>query len=123
MRVFKSKWFRRFADKENIEDAALLEAVARANEGQFDANLGGDVLKMRIARQGEGSAAGYRTIVIFRRGTKAFFVYGFAKSSRANIDDHEKKQFKDAARRVLALTDKQLAELLKGGDFVEVKIQ
>ena len=48
-------------------------------------------------------------------------VYGFPKSERANIDADEEKQFKEAARHVLALTEKQLADLLKEGDFVEVK--
>ena len=48
-------------------------------------------------------------------------MYGFAKSRRANIDDDEKEQFRQAARYVLAVTEKQLAELLKRGDFTEVK--
>jgi hypothetical protein len=48
-------------------------------------------------------------------------VYGFAKSQRANINDDEEEQFKEAAKYVLALTGKQLAELLKRGDFMEVK--
>jgi hypothetical protein len=63
----------------------------------------------------------YRTIILFRRGVKAFFVYGFAKSQQANIDDAEKEQIKEAAKYVLALTEKQLAESLNRGDFVEVK--
>ena len=48
-------------------------------------------------------------------------MYGFPKSQRANLDDDELRQFKEAAKHVLALTEKQLAELLKRGDFVEVK--
>jgi hypothetical protein len=60
-------------------------------------------------------------LIVFRRGSKAFFVYGFLKSQRANIDDHELRQFKEAAKHVLALSERQLAELLKRGDFVEVK--
>ena len=43
------------------------------------------------------------------------------KSQRANINDDEEKQFKEAATHVLALTEKQLAELLKRGDCVEVR--
>jgi hypothetical protein len=70
---------------------------------------------------GQGRSKGYRTIILFRRGTKVFFVYGFAKGQRENIDDAEEEQFKEAAKHVLALTEKQLAELLKRGDFVEVK--
>jgi len=82
VRIFKSRWFQRFARKEGIADAVLREAVARAEKGQIDADLGGEVIKQRIARPGQGKSKGYRTIILFRRGAKAFFVYGFAKSQR-----------------------------------------
>jgi len=121
VRIFTSRWFQRFARKEGIAVAALREAVARAEKGQVKADLGGEVIKQRIARPGQGRSKGYRTIILFRRGEKAFFVYGFSKSQRANIDADEERQFKEAAKHVLALTEKQLAELLKKGDFVEVK--
>ena len=121
VRIFESRWFQRFARKEGIEDAALREAVARAEKGQIDADLGGEVIKQRVARPGQGKSKGYRTIILFRRGARAFFVYGFAKSQRANINDGEAEQFKEAAKYVLGLTEEHLAELLKRGDFVEVK--
>ena len=121
MRIFKSRWFHRFARKEGIADGVLRDAVARAERGQIDADLGGGVIKQRIARPGEGRSKGYRTVIYFRRGDRAFFEFGFAKSQRANIDPNEKEQFKEAAKQVLALPDKQLAELLRRGDFVEVK--
>ena len=120
-RVFKTKWFQRFARKEGIEDAALVEAVGRAEKGQIDANLGGGVIKQRIARPGQGRSGGYRTIILFRRGDRAVFMHGFAKSARANIRADEEKQFKQAAKYVLALTEEQLAALVRGGDFAEVK--
>ena len=123
MPIFKPRWFQPFARKEGITDAVLREAVARAEKGRLDANLGGEVIKQRIARQGEGRSKGYRTIVLFRRGTRAFFVYGFAKSERANIDDAEEEQFRQAAKYLLALTAKQLADLLNRGDFMEVKTE
>ena len=121
MRIFKSRWFQRFARKERILDAVLREAVARAERGQIDAELGGEVIKQRIARPGQGRSKGYRTIIFFRRGDKAFFVYGFAKRQQANISDDEREKFKDAAKIVLSLTEPQLVVRLKRGDFVEVK--
>jgi len=121
VRIFKSRWFQRFARKEGIADAALCEAIVRAEKGQIDADLGGGVIKQRIARPGQGRSKGYRTIILFRRGAKAFFVYGFAKSRRANIDDNEEEQFKEAAKIVLSLTENALAVRLKRGDFVEAK--
>jgi hypothetical protein len=121
VRIFKSRWFQRFARRERIADAILREAVKRADKGQIDADLGGEVIKQRIARPGQGKSQGYPVIILFRRGAAAFFVYGFPKSQRANIDDDEEEQFKEAAKHVLALTEKQLTELLKRGDFMEVK--
>ncbi len=121
MRVFKSRWFQRFARREGIADGSLHEAIARAEKGQIDAELGGEVIKQRIARPGQGKSKGYRAIIFFRRGDKAFFEYGFAKSQRANINDDGKEKYKEAAKHVLALTEMQLAELLHRGDFMEVK--
>lgn len=120
-RVFKTKWFHRFARKERLADSALLEAVDRAEKGHVDADLGGGVIKQRIARAGQGRSGGYRAVVLFRRGERAVFMYGFAKSERDNIRPDEEREFKEAAKYVLALTEKQLSELVKEGSFVEVK--
>jgi hypothetical protein len=120
-RVFQSKWFQRFAKKEGIADETLMDAIYRAEKGQIDANLGGGVLKQRIARPGEGKSGGYRSIVLFRQGERAVFLYGFSKSERDNIKADEEKAFQKAAKHVLALTDKQMVALVKNGDFVEVK--
>ena len=97
------------------------ETVVRAEKGQIDADLGGEVITQRIARPRQGKSKGYRTIILFRLGAKAFFVYGFAKSQRANINDDEQEQFKEAAKIVLSLTEHALAVRLKRGDFVEAK--
>lgn len=121
MRTLKSKWFQRFAQREGIDDRALLEAVERAAKGQIDADLGGEVIKQRIARPGQGKSKGYRTIIIFRRGERAVFMYGFAKSRQGNIRGDEEEQFKEAAKHVLSLTENQLAALIKKDDFVGVK--
>ena len=121
MRTYKSRWFQRFARKEGIAVAVLLEAVARAERGLIDADLGGGVIKQRIARPGQGRSKGYRAIIFFRRGAGALFVYGFSRSQRANVSDDEEQQFKEAAKIVLSLTENALAVRLKRGDFVEAK--
>ena len=63
MRVFKNAWFVRFARKERISDAALCDAVARAEKGLIDADLGGGLLKQRVARSGGGKSGGYRALL------------------------------------------------------------
>ncbi|MEX0923254.1 MAG: type II toxin-antitoxin system RelE/ParE family toxin [Rhodovibrionaceae bacterium] len=120
-RVFKTKWFVRFARKEGIEDADLCRAVQRADAGSIDANLGAAVIKQRIARQGEGKSGGYRSIVLFRSGDKAFFAYGFAKNAQDNIRQNELKGFKALAQEMLGYDTAALAKALQRGALVEVK--
>jgi hypothetical protein len=100
MRIFKSKWFAKFVRKNGISDAVLKLAVADMEAGNFDADLGGCVYKQRVARQGRGKRGGYRAIVLFRQGERAFFVYGFAKSKMENIADVDLAGLKKAAKEL-----------------------
>lgn len=121
MRVFKSKRFSRFAKNEAIDDLKLLEAVARAESGLVDADLGGGVIKQRIARKNEGKSGGYRTIILYLKGNKAFFVRGFAKSELENITKPEVIELKELARIVFSLSDANIERLVKSGAYEEVK--
>jgi hypothetical protein len=121
MRVFKSKWFAKFARKERITDAKLCEAVKNAEHGFIDADYGGGVIKQRIARPNEGKSGGYRSIVLFRKGERSFFVYGFAKSELDNIDKSDEQDFKELAKIILNATDAELDNLLKNDKYTEVK--
>ena len=120
LKLYKNAWFARFARKENISAAVLWEAIDRANQGQVDADLGGGVIKQRIARSGGGKSSGYRGIVLYRKDQRAFFVFGFAKSSVGNIRPDEEALFKKMAKAVLALTEVQIERLLESGQFEEV---
>ena len=120
MRIFKNAWFERFARKEKISAEALWDAVQRAEQGQIDADLGAGVIKQRIARPGGGKSKGYRSIVLYRKGDKAFFVFGFPKNLQDNIREDEEAQFKSMAKYVLALTDEQLQRLIHNRQFEEV---
>lgn len=121
MKVFKNAWFGRFARKEKTSADALWDAVERAENGQVDADLGGGVIKQRIARRGESKSKGYRSIILFRKGELSFFVYGFSKSELGNIRADEEAQFKKMAKHVLSLTDEQLSKLVANGQFEEVE--
>lgn len=120
MRIYKNAWFERFARKQRIADSALRDAVRRAEQGQIDADLGGGVIKQRIARAGQGKSGGYRTIILYRQEQRAFFVFGFAKSEQANIDHEEEVLFKKMAKEILSLSDEQIAVLIENRRFSEV---
>ncbi len=120
MRVFKNKSFARFSRKAGLSDNALMKAVAEAERGLVDANLGGGVIKQRVAREGGGKSGGFRTIILFRLGEKAFFVHGFAKSDRENIRDDELVAFKMLAAEMLGYDDAALTAAITAGVLVEV---
>jgi hypothetical protein len=121
MRIFKSKLFARFARKERIDNSKLHDAIKNAEKGIIDADYGGGVIKQRIARVNEGKSGGYRSIIIFRKGERSFFIYGFAKNEQDNIDESEERDFKKLAKILLAASDRELEDLLSCGKFIEVR--
>ena len=121
MRVLKTPWFVRFARKEGISDAVLRDAVARAERGLVDADLGGGVIKQRVARPGAGKSGGYRTLILYRRGARAVFAFGFAKSVTDNIDERDEARFKALATLTLGYSDEDIRMLVEAGKLVEVR--
>jgi hypothetical protein len=107
-RVFKYTRFSRFASKEGITDHELLEVVDQLEAEQADANLGGDVYKVRIARPGEGKSGGHRVIVYFRNEYRTFFSYGFSKNDKGNISKKDLKRFKEDAKDLFSYTDEEI---------------
>ena len=120
MRIFKNRYITRFAAKQGITDADLREAAERADNGLIDADLGGGVIKQRIARKGQGRSSGYRSLIIFRKGDKAFFMLAFAKNDRANISREELTELKAAAEIMLAMTDTQIAAAIENSTLTEI---
>jgi hypothetical protein len=120
VRIFKTKEFARFARREGIPDTTLRVAAERAEAGLVDAELGGGLIKQRVARQGQGRRGGYRTLMAFRAGDQTIFLYGFAKSERDNIDADELNFWRriatgfltlDAAKRETLMAERELMEL------------
>lgn len=123
--VYKTKWLARFARRERITDTSLREAIDRASRGLVDADLGGGLIKQRVAREGQGRSGGYRMLVAFRQQGRAVFLYGFAKSEQENIGPDELASLReiaaawleaDAERMKAAVEAKELQEVGHGED-------
>ena len=120
MPIYKLKSFARFARAEDIDDGSLAEAVERAARGLIDADLGGGLIKQRIARKGQGRRGGYRVMVAFRAADFAVFLFGFAKSAQANLDDRQLNMLRGFAATWLAADAKTIRQALEQGELVEV---
>jgi len=120
MRVFLTKWMARFVRREGIASSNLCEAIARAERGLIDADLGGGLIKQRAARAGKGRSGGYRTSIAYRRGDRAFFILGFAKNERANISPDELRTAREIGAILMATPGEAIADRTAAGDLEEI---
>jgi hypothetical protein len=118
--VYKTRWFDRWARKQGLTDSSLCVAVYEITTGLYDADLGGGLLKKRVARAGRGKSSGFRTLLATNKGSRWFFMYGFAKNARSNIDKDEEEALKKLAVHFLSLTEHALGKAERAGELVEV---
>jgi hypothetical protein len=119
-RAFKTKNFAKWMRKTSLKDQDLLFAITEMEAGLIDADLGGNVYKKRIALAGMGKSAGARTLVAGKFSRKWFFLFGFAKNEKDNINDDELVHLQGAASRLLCLTDEDIEEVILAGELKEL---
>lgn len=120
MRIFKNIFFNRWSDKLGLEDETLKVAIDEIAAGLYDANLGGHLFKKRIGLKGKGKRGSLRTIIAFKKEDKAFFMYGFAKNKKENIDEAEEKIYKKLATLLLSYSDETINIAIKNKELIEV---
>ena len=120
MRVFVTHPFRRFQRKEQLRDAQLAQAIADAERGLINADLGGGVIKQRVARAGQGKRGGFRTLIAYQAGERAVFLFGFAKRERDNISEAQLADLKALASDMLERSDDVIDETIVEGLIQEV---
>ena len=120
MEIYKTRVFHRWANDEGLTDTAICDAVKEMQKGLFDADLGGELFKKRIAKQGKGKSGGFRTLLATNRGDKWFFIFGFQKNERSNIDKDEKEALKKLASQLLSYNNELLNKAIKAKELIEV---
>lgn len=123
MRLFETKWFVRYARRERLAEQSLREAIARAERGLVDADLGGGIIKQRVARTGEGRSGGFRLLIAYRSGNRAVFLYGFAKSEQDNIGADELETLREIGAAWLSAKKERLEHAIKEGILKEVSYE
>lgn len=120
MSVFKRKDFARWQVREGLPDSALCTAVRALERGLVDADLGGFLYKMRVARPGEGKRGGYRLVLAARTAERYVFLHGFAKSRKANVTWDELQEIRGVGRAFLYLPPAELSRVVSSGLLMEV---
>ena len=117
-RAFKTKTFSKWMRKTDLKDQDLFVAVTEMEAGLIDADLGGNVYKKRIALPGIGKRAGARTLVAGKFSRKWFFLFGFIKNEKDNINNDELVHLQGTANRLLGLTDQDIEEAILAGELI-----
>ena len=119
-RVLKTHPFARWLRKTDLNDAALCQAVLEMERGLIDADLGGGVLKKRVALPGRGKRGGARTLVATNQGDRWFFVFGFEKNVRANVSAKELEALQALATDLLKLASTELDRQVENDVLAEI---
>ena len=120
MAVYKTRWFERWARKQGLTTPSLCAAVREMKAGLYEADLGGGLLKKRIARPGQGKRGGFRTLVATNKGNCWVFLFGFPKNERSNIYKDEEEALKKLASHLLSLTTQAIGKAQRDGELMEV---
>ncbi|MDY6974676.1 MAG: type II toxin-antitoxin system RelE/ParE family toxin [Pseudomonadota bacterium] len=121
IRIYKLKWFKKWASKEGLSDSLLKLAIEEIKQGLVDADLGANVYKKRVPLLGQGKSGSLRTLIAFQVNNKAFFIYGFSKSTRSNISVKEMKSLKLLAKELLNYSEEKLKRAIDSGSIEEVR--
>jgi hypothetical protein len=120
VRIFKNPVFERWQKHTEVTDDALRLAVDEMQRGLIDAKLGGGVVKKRVARPEAGKRGGYRTLLATNLYDKWFFLYGFAKNERDNIEERELRALKLLAKQYLTMTTEAIQTAMHARQLKEI---
>ncbi|MEX9839510.1 type II toxin-antitoxin system RelE/ParE family toxin, partial [Raoultella planticola] len=103
MVIYKTKMFKNSFKKITLTNAELIATATEVLAGQFEADLGGGVIKKPACIKRKGKSIGIRTIIFYKQGDNLFFADGWKKSSLTSkktkeITDYELESYKNQAK-------------------------
>ena len=119
--VFVTKPFARWMRKSQVTHLDIWGAAEEMVQGLIDANLGGHLVKKRVALRGRGKSAGARTIVATKFEQRWIFLFGFEKNERSNIDASELKVLQELAASLLDLDQQAIAVAVGAGQLFQLQ--
>lgn len=119
-RIFKTRYFSRWMRKTELSDELLYRAICEMEQGLIDADLGGGLFKKRIALPKKGKSGSTRTLLATNKDDRWFFVFGYEKKERANINKTELSALKTIAADLLIYSDDELNKAVTDNKLEEL---
>jgi hypothetical protein len=104
-----------------VESLQRIGGASAMQRDLVDADLDGFVFEKRVAMPGRGKSGSVRTLLAFKQAHHVFFVYGFAKSVRANISAAELKALRRLAEELLSYEDTQIDKAIGVKELFEAE--
>ena len=123
MRVIQTKEFKKWSKSEKLSNQNLAKAISEIENGLIDANLGGGLIKKRVAIGSSGKSGGARTIIAYKKRIKAFFLHGFKKNEISNIDDSELKVLRRFGEVLMSRSNTDINLSIKINQLYEVEYE
>ena len=120
MAIYVTRWFARWANQQGISKESLCRAVREMRAGLYEANLGGHLLKKRIARPGGGKRGAYRTLLATNFGDLYVFLYGFAKNDQENLEPDEVSELRKWATVFVEMTPLERMKAEEIGEITRI---
>lgn len=121
MRIFKHRSFNQWAKSEGVSDKLLKKAIDEMGKGLYEGNIGSGLYKKRVALPGRGKSGSHRTLIAFKKEEVAFFIYGFAKNNRDDINEKEEKIYRQLAKDFLNMDESTIKKMIENNKLFEVE--
>lgn len=121
MAIYKLKKFTKWQLDYKVKDSQLLEIIEEINKSPKNGSLGKFLYKKRIGNESSGKRSGHRVIVAAKIEQNYFFMYGFQKNEKDNLEKKELKIFKELAKDYVTYSPHQLKIAIKAGELEQLQ--
>jgi hypothetical protein len=119
-KVFKTRHFSRWMRKTELTNKALCDAIQEMIHGLIDADIGGGIIKKRVGIAGRGKRGGARTVIATNKNNRWFYMFGFQKNVRSNINTEEKEALQLLADDLLSMSIIALESACQNAELQEI---
>ena len=119
-RIFKTRKFSQWLKKSNLKDEDLVRATLEIEVGLYDAELGGNLYKKRVSSGNRGKSSGSRLILATKLGKYWFFLFGFDKNERQNINNVELAYLQKISEMLLDLKPIEIEKMKESKSLMEI---